>query len=64
MSLLKSAAGKIGIDRSIAYTIFYRMIQGLGGVGTVIFIAKYLSKNEQGYYYTFGSVIAIQIFLN
>jgi len=62
MSLLKSAAGKIGIDRSIAYTIFYRMIQGLGGVGTVIFIAKYLSKNEQGYYYTFGSVIAIQIF--
>jgi O-antigen/teichoic acid export membrane protein len=62
MNFFKSTATKIGIDRSIAYTIFYRLIQAFGGVGTVIFIARFLSKEQQGYYYTFGSVIAIQIF--
>lgn len=27
-----------------------------------MFIAKYMSKTEQGYYYTFASIVAIQIF--
>ncbi|WP_462267225.1 lipopolysaccharide biosynthesis protein [Mucilaginibacter sp.] len=55
-------ADKLGIDKAIAYTIFSRTIQGLGGVGTVLFIARNLSKNEQGYYYTFSSILAIQVF--
>lgn len=58
----KKIAHKIGIDKSIAYNIFARLIQAAGGVGSVIFIARYLSKNEQGYYYTFGSILAIQVF--
>lgn len=58
----KKLAQRIGIDKAIAYTVFARIIQALGGVGSVIFIAKYLSKDEQGYYYTFGSIIAIQVF--
>jgi len=53
---------KIGIDGAIAYTIFSRFIQAAGGVITLLFVAKYLSKVEQGYYYTFGSILAIQIF--
>ncbi len=58
----KSLAGKFGIDWAIAYTLFARLIQAGGGVGTVVFIAKNLSKDEQGYYYTFGSILAIQVF--
>ncbi len=58
----KNVLNKAGIDKAIAYTIFARTIQAFGGVGTVIFIAKYLSKNEQGYYYTFSSILAIQVF--
>ena len=51
-----------GIDRAIAYTIISKLIQATSGIISIIFIAKYLSKTEQGYYYTFASIIAIQIF--
>jgi len=60
--LVKRIAQKVGIDKAIAYTIFGRIVQAFGGLGTVFFIAKYLTKVEQGYYYTFGSIIAIQVF--
>ncbi len=59
---LKIGADKIGIDGAIAFTILSRLIQAGGTVITLIFIAKYLTKVEQGYYYTFGSILAIQIF--
>jgi hypothetical protein len=52
----------LGIDRSILYTTTTRVIQGAGGVITVLFIAKYLSGIEQGFYYTFASLMGIQIF--
>lgn len=51
-----------GIDRAIMYTLFTRIIQGGSGVISVLFIARFLTKSEQGYYYTFGSILAIQIF--
>lgn len=53
---------KIGIDGAIALTILSRIVQAGGGLISIVFIAKYLSKTEQGYYYTFGSIIAVQIF--
>jgi len=52
----------IGIDKAIGFTLLTRLVQALGAVGVVIFIALYLSSDEQGYYYTFGSIIAIQVF--
>jgi O-antigen/teichoic acid export membrane protein len=60
--ILKKVADKSGIDGAIAYTILNRLIQALGGIGSIIFITKFLSADEQGYYYTFASIIAIQIF--
>jgi O-antigen/teichoic acid export membrane protein len=62
IKLIKKYSAKIGIDVAIAYTILSRFIQAGGGVITLLFVAKYLSKVEQGYYYTFGSILAIQIF--
>lgn len=53
---------KIGIDKSVAYSSGARVVQGVTGVVTVLMIAGFLSKVDQGYYYTFGSILAIQIF--
>lgn len=52
----------IGIDQAILYTTFSRGIQSFGGMINLLLISLYLSSEEQGYYYTFGSLIAIQIF--
>ncbi|TCD01960.1 polysaccharide biosynthesis protein [Pedobacter frigidisoli] len=62
MKMKELVISKVGIDRAIAYTIFSRIIQAGGGVFSVVFIAKFLSATEQGYYYTFSSIIALQIF--
>lgn len=51
-----------GIDRAILYTIIGRGFQVLAGPITLILIANYLSPAEQGFYYTFNSVVNLQIF--
>lgn len=62
ISIVKNIRGKAGIDGAIAYTILSRVIQAGGGLTAIVFITKYLSANEQGYYYTFASILAIQVF--
>lgn len=62
IKLIKKGSSKIGIDGAIAFTVLSRVIQAAGGVVTLLFVAKCLTKVEQGYYYTFGSILAIQIF--
>jgi O-antigen/teichoic acid export membrane protein len=51
----------LGIDRAIGFTILARVWSSLAGLITVALIARFLSPAEQGYYYTFGSLIALQI---
>ncbi len=53
--------GVLGIDRAIAYTILARGWGSLSGLVTVALIAHSLTRAEQGYYYTFGSLVALQI---
>ncbi|WP_461453531.1 lipopolysaccharide biosynthesis protein [Mucilaginibacter sp.] len=62
LSNIKKLSSKFGIDQAIAFTILTRIIQASGSLISIIFIAKFLSPNEQGYYYTFASIIAIQVF--
>ncbi len=52
----------LGIDLSIFYTILARVLQAGGALIVVGLISLFLTKEEQGYYYTFSSVIAIQVF--
>lgn len=59
---MRKIAKKLGIDGAIAFTILSRIIQACGGLVSLIFIARYLSADEQGYYYTFASILAIQVF--
>lgn len=53
---------KIGIDKAIGYTLSARIIQAVGSFVSLYLIALYLTKEEQGFYYTFGSILAIQVF--
>ncbi len=56
--LLKNS---IGLDRAIAFTILARFWQAFSGVITLFLIARFLTPSQQGYYYTFYSIVALQI---
>jgi O-antigen/teichoic acid export membrane protein len=58
---LNSWRKRLGIDRAIGFTILARGWASFAGLITVALIARFLSPAEQGYYYTFGSLIALQI---
>lgn len=62
VKIIKECSQLIGIDGAIGYSVLSRVISASGGLITLIFIAIFLSTEEQGYYYTFGSIIAIQVF--
>jgi O-antigen/teichoic acid export membrane protein len=51
----------IGVDRAIAFTLLARSWSMLAGVGNIILISRFLSPAEQGYFYTFSSLVAIQV---
>jgi O-antigen/teichoic acid export membrane protein len=51
----------LGVDRAIGFTILARLWSSSAGLITVALIARFLSPAEQGYYYTFGSLVALQI---
>ena len=59
---LKKIAQNLGIDKAIFFTSLARMIQAAGGIVSILFVARYLTSEEQGFYYTFGSIVAIQVF--
>ena len=62
MSYLKFLAQKLGIDKAIAYSSGARIVQAFTGVGSIFFISTFLTGVEQGFYYTFGSILALQVF--
>lgn len=51
----------LGVDKAIRYVIFGKVISVLTGLLLILLISHYLSKDTQGYYYTFNSVVALQI---
>lgn len=55
-------SSKLGIDKAIGFTLIGRIIQAVGSIVSLSLIALFLTKEEQGFYYTFGSIIAIQVF--
>lgn len=59
---IKDILKKIGIDKSIAYSSGARVVQAFTGVASIFFITTFLTGVEQGFYYTFGSILALQVF--
>jgi O-antigen/teichoic acid export membrane protein len=52
----------LGLDSTVLFTVLSRAIQASGGLFSIFLVLKFLSKDEQGYYYTFLSLLSIQIF--
>ena len=50
-----------GLDRAIAFTVLARGWSSLAGLVTLVLIARFLTPVQQGYYYTFSSLVALQI---
>lgn len=61
MRVLHLLRSRLGIDRAVAFTVLGRVWASGAGLVTVALIAKFLSPAKQGYYYTFRSLVALQI---
>lgn len=56
-------ARKIGLNRETLITLLGRGWGVIVGVVTILFIGRFLTPVAQGYYYTFSSLIALQVFV-
>lgn len=61
-NIIVRIARRIGMDGAIAYSSGARIVQGATGVLSIFFISTFLTGVEQGFYYTFGSILALQVF--
>lgn len=61
--VLRSARA-IGLDAAIAFSVAARIWQILAATGTVVLMTQFFSGQQQGYYYTIVSLLAIQGFLD
>lgn len=52
----------LGVDRAIAYTLISRGWLAIAGPVSVLLIATRMSPAEQGFFYTFGSIVGLQVF--
>lgn len=59
--LVRRVARMLGVDRAVAFTVLARGWSSLAGLGTLTLIARFLTPAEQGFYYTFYSLVAMQI---
>jgi hypothetical protein len=57
-------AGRLGITRALVYTVLGRTWSVLAGPLSLIFVGRFLSKDEQGFYYTFWSVLGLWVFFD
>lgn len=62
MNCIRHFFSKVGIDRAIIYVIFGRGLSVISGVITILLISRFMTAEYQGYYFTFSSVIALQVF--
>lgn len=62
-SIAQNILSKLGIDHAVAYGIGSRIWTVIAAPITVLLIALMFSPEMQGYYYTFISVVTLQIFV-
>lgn len=53
-----------GVDRAIGYTLVARVLGVVATPVTMILIAHCMTRAEQGYYFTFGNLLALIMFLD
>ncbi|HKT36621.1 MAG TPA: hypothetical protein VJR03_17480 [Nitrospira sp.] len=60
--LLSSLRSRLGIDRAVLYALLSRSWRAIAGLISIVLIARLLAPETQGYFYTFQSLIALQVF--
>ncbi len=60
--LVMRALRKAGVDRAVGFTVLGRAWTAAAGLVTLVLMTRCLSPDQQGYYVTFGSVLAIAVF--
>jgi O-antigen/teichoic acid export membrane protein len=63
MESLRSFARKIELDKAVLYGVLGKVWSILIGPVTALLIATHFSPALQGYYYTFSTILALQIFV-
>ncbi len=63
MEFFLKISRKIGIDSTVAYTVISRIWQSSSGLISIFVFAQFLLPEEQGFYFTFASIIALQVFV-
>lgn len=61
-NFLSNLLRSFGVNKAIGFGVLTRMWSALAGPLTILLIATRFSKVEQGYYYTFSSLLALQVF--
>ncbi len=54
----------LGIDRSVGYLLAARLVQLALYAAVVVLIVRHLTAKEQGFYYTFFSILSLQVFVD
>jgi O-antigen/teichoic acid export membrane protein len=62
LQLLRNALRFAGVDWPVFYAASGRVWSVFSGPVSIYLIARSFSPADQGYYYTFGSIVALQIF--
>ncbi len=62
--LLGTAAHAAGLDADVLHTFVFRSWSIAAGAATVVLVPLCLTAIEQGYYYTFASLLTLQIFFD
>lgn len=52
----------LGVDRAVAFAVIGRGWAALSGILTLMLLTRSLSRVEQGFYFTFNDVLALQVF--
>lgn len=60
-SKINKIASFVGLSRAIGFSLLARSWQMFAGPVTLLLVAHYFNLAEQGFYYTFSSVLALQV---
>jgi O-antigen/teichoic acid export membrane protein len=61
--LLSFLKNRIGLDRAIAVSSLTQLMRFVTGPITMVLMIRHFSPEEQGFYYSFGGVLGLQVFL-
>jgi hypothetical protein len=61
---VSALAERFGITRALVYTVLGRTWSVLAGPVSLMFVGRFLTRDEQGFYYTFWSVLGLWVFFD